>query len=187
MMSAILNPHLINAIVNSLDRLSRLTGKLAGYLCLVMAAVTGLVVLLRYGFNIGSVALQETISYLHAAVFMLGAAYTLQRGAHVRVDIFYRRCSRRSRAWIDSVGAIVFLMPLCVFIASVSWDYMLDSWSVRESSADPGGLPAVFLLKTLIPVMAITLMLQGFAEILRKLAILLETDGTGNENSHDTA
>ena len=187
MLSATLNAN-INAIVGHLDRLSRYTGKLAGYLCLVMAAVTGLVVLLRYGFNIGSIALQETISYLHAAVFMLGAAFTLQRGAHVRVDIFYRRCSRRSRAWIDSVGTIVFLMPLCVFIAWVSWDYMLDSWSIGESSADPGGLPAVFLLKTLIPVMAIALLLQGFAEILRNLAILTEnnsteTDGTDTDGT----
>jgi TRAP-type mannitol/chloroaromatic compound transport system permease small subunit len=173
----------LNAIATNLDRLSQHTGTLAGYLCLVMAAVTGLVVLLRYGFNIGSVALQETISYLHAAVFMLGAAFTLQRGAHVRVDIFYRRCSRRSRAWIDSVGAIVLLMPLCIFIAWVSWDYILDAWSIGESSADPGGLPAVFLLKTLIPVMAIALLLQGFAEILRNLAILTEADATETDGS----
>jgi TRAP-type mannitol/chloroaromatic compound transport system permease small subunit len=164
------------SLVNGLDRVSRATGKLAAYLCLLMAVITGLVVILRYGFNLGSGALQESISYLHAAVFMLGAAVTLQRGAHVRVDIFYRSCSRRHRAWIDSVGAIVFLMPLCVFIAWVSWDYVAESWEIRESSADPGGLPAVFLLKSLIPIMAVTLLLQGFAEVLRNVAILMEND-----------
>jgi TRAP-type mannitol/chloroaromatic compound transport system permease small subunit len=164
------------SLVSDLDRVSRATGKLAAYLCLLMAVVTGLVVILRYGFNLGSGALQESISYLHAAVFMLGAAVTLQRGAHVRVDIFYRSCSRRHRAWIDSVGAIVFLMPLCVFIAWVSWDYVAESWEIRESSADPGGLPAVFLLKSLIPIMAVTLLLQGFAEVLRNVAILMEND-----------
>lgn len=150
-------------------------GRLAAGLCLLMAAVTALVVVLRYGFNIGSVALQETISYLHAAVFMLGAAYTLQRDGHVRVDIFYRRCSRRRRAWIDSVGTIVFLMPLCLFIIGVSWSYVLDAWSVREASPDPDGLPAVFVLKSLIPIMAVTLLLQGLAQILRNLAILTQT------------
>ena len=165
-----------NSLVNGLDRVSRATGKLAAYLCLLMAVVTGLVVILRYGFNLGSGALQESISYLHAAVFMLGAAVTLQRGAHVRVDIFYRSCSRRHRAWIDSVGAIVFLMPLCVFITWASWDYVAESWVIRESSADPGGLPAVFLLKSLIPIMAVTLLLQGFAEVLRNVAILMEND-----------
>lgn len=176
-----------STLVNKLDRLSLATGKLAAYLCLLMAAITGLVVILRYGFNIGSGALQESISYLHAAVFMLGAAFTLQRGAHVRVDIFYRRCSRRRRAWIDSVGAIVLLMPLCVFIAWVSWDYVAQSWAIRESSADPGGLPAVFVLKSLIPVMAVTLLLQGFAEVLRNVAILMEHDPSPGNGHSDGA
>lgn len=176
-----------STLVNKLDHLSLATGKLAAYLCLLMAAITGLVVILRYGFNIGSGALQESISYLHAAVFMLGAAFTLQRGAHVRVDIFYRRCSRRRRAWIDSVGAIVLLMPLCVFIAWVSWDYVAQSWAIRESSADPGGLPAVFVLKSLVPVMAVTLLLQGFAEVLRNVAILMEHDPSPGNGHSDGA
>ena len=144
-------------------------------MCLAMAVAVGLVVVLRYVLDIGSIALQETVTYLHAGIFMLGTALTLQRGAHVRVDIFYRRFSRRTQAWVDSVGAIVFLLPMCVFIAWVSWDYVLRAWFIREASPDPGGLPAVYLLKTLIPLLAGTLIVQGIAEILRNLAILSGT------------
>lgn len=159
-------------VLAGIDRIALITGTVAGYLCLAMAAVTALVVVLRYGFNLGSVALQESINYLHASVFMLGAALTLQRQGHVRVDIFYRRFSTRTRAWIDSIGGIIFLLPLCVFIAWTGWEYVANSWSVLESSADPGGLPAVFLWKSLIPIMAALLLLQGLAEILRNFLIL---------------
>ena len=127
------------AIAQRLDLIARTCGKLAAWLCLLMALATGLVVVLRYGFNLGSQALQESVSYLHAAVFMLGAAYTLQRDAHVRVDIFYRHWSPRTRAWIDCIGSIVLLAPMCVFMFWVSWTYVLNSWAIRESSADPGG------------------------------------------------
>ena len=174
-----------NSVIGSLDRISTVMGKIAAYLCLLMAAVTCLVVVLRYGFNIGSAALQESISYLHAAVFMLGAAFALQRDAHVRVDIFYRRRSRRYRSWVDSIGAIVFLMPVCVFIGWSSWDYVAKSWSIRESSADPGGLPLVFLLKSLIPLMALTLLFQGVAQVLRNLGILMEHEPSCHKGHSD--
>jgi TRAP-type mannitol/chloroaromatic compound transport system permease small subunit len=160
------------AIAQRLDLIARACGRLAAWLCLLMALATGLVVALRYGFKFGSQALQESVNYLHAAVFMLGAAYTLQRDAHVRVDIFYRRWSPRTRAWVDCIGNIVFLAPMCVFIVWVSWTYVSNSWAIRESSADPGGLPAVFLLKSLIPLLSVTLLLQGLAEIMRRLALL---------------
>jgi len=161
-----------SAIVAQLDRLSLWTGRLAAVCCALMAVCTGAIVLMRYGLGSGSVALQEFVSYLHSAVFMLGAAFTLQRQGHVRVDIFYRRFSERTRAWIDSIGAIVFLFPLCVFIAIVSHPYVVDAWSIREASGDPGGLPVVFVWKSLIPLLAVLLLLQGSAEILRNLMIL---------------
>lgn len=167
-----LSPPRSLAFARRLDRVGSACGKLAAWLCLLMAAATGLVVVLRYGFNAGSQALQESVNYLHAAAFMLGAAYTLQCDAHVRVDIFYRRWSPRTRAWIDCIGSIVLLAPMCVFILWISIPYVADAWSIRESSADPGGLPAVFLLKSLIPVLAVTLLLQGLAEILRRLTLL---------------
>ena len=109
-----------------------------------------------------------------AALFLLGAAYALKTGAHVRVDIFYRNFSARTRAWVNSLGGIVFLLPLCAFIIASSWDYVAESWAMRESSPEPGGIPAVFLLKTLLPVAAITLALQGIAEVLRSALYLVE-------------
>jgi TRAP-type mannitol/chloroaromatic compound transport system permease small subunit len=107
---------------------------------------------------------------------MLGAAYALKRGAHVRVDIFYRRFSPRTRAWVDALGGIVFLMPFCLFVLGVSWQFVTESWAIREISSEPGGIPAVYLLKTLIPLMAINLLLQGIAETLRNALVLAETD-----------
>ena len=117
---------------------------------------------------------QEGVTYMHACLFMLGAAYALKSGAHVRVDIFYRNFSPRTRAWVNSVGGIVFLMPLCAFIFFSSWNYVSESWIVRETSPEPGGIPAVFLLKSVIPLMALNLFLQGLAEILRNALVLVE-------------
>jgi TRAP-type mannitol/chloroaromatic compound transport system permease small subunit len=161
-------------LIPAIDRLSLFCGRVAACAVLLMALLTVIVVVLRYALNSGSVALQELTTYLHAVIFMLGAAWTLRRQGHVRVDIIYRRLSARNRAWVDSVGTIVFLLPMCVFIGWISWDYVLASWSVRESSPDPGGLPAVFLLKGLILVLAGSLLLQACAELLRSLHSLMD-------------
>ena len=125
-------------------------------------------------YFINSIAAQESVTYMHGSLFLLGAAYALKSGAHVRVDIFYRGFSARTKAWVNSVGGIVFLLPLCVFILMSSWDYAGESWAMFETSAEPGGIPAVFLLKSLVPLIAITLALQGIAEILRNALILVE-------------
>ena len=162
------------AFVQIVDAFTDLCGRLLSWLVLFMAVLTTCVVVLRYGFDIGSIATQETVTYMHGCVFLLGAAYALKEGAHVRVDIFYRYFSARTRAWVDSLGGIVFLLPLCAFILASSWGYVSESWGMRESSAEPGGIPAVYLLKTLIPLMAINLALQGMAEILRNALVLVE-------------
>jgi TRAP-type mannitol/chloroaromatic compound transport system permease small subunit len=164
----------LHAFVHHIDAFTDHCGRLLAWLILFMAVLTTCVVVLRYGFNIGSIATQEAVTYMHGSVFLLGAAYALKTGAHVRVDIFYRNFSARTRAWINSLGGIVFLFPLCVFILISSADYVSESWSMRETSAEPGGIPAVFLLKTLIPLMAINLALQGLAEILRSALLLIE-------------
>jgi TRAP-type mannitol/chloroaromatic compound transport system permease small subunit len=165
---------LLRAFVQIVDAFTDLCGRLLSWLVLFMAVLTTCVVVLRYGFDIGSIATQETVTYMHGCVFLLGAAYALKEGAHVRVDIFYRYFSARTRAWVDSLGGIVFLLPLCAFILASSWGYVSESWGMRESSAEPGGIPAVFLLKTLIPLMAINLALQGMAEILRHALVLVQ-------------
>ncbi|MEZ5570591.1 MAG: TRAP transporter small permease subunit [Halioglobus sp.] len=164
----------LQACVHYIDAFTERCGRLLSWLLLGMALLTTLVVVLRYGFSIGSILTQELVVYMHGSVFLLGAAYALKTGAHVRVDIFSRQFSARTRAWIESLGGIVFLLPLCVFILVSSWGYASESWAMREASAEPGGIPAVFLLKSLIPLMAINLALQGIAEILRSALVLVE-------------
>ena len=159
-----------------IDSLTERLGRLLAWLIPLMMLGTTSVVVMRYGFGQGMTALQESVSYLHGTVFMLGAAYTLKHGGHVRVDIFYRRFSPRTKAWVDSIGSIVFLLPLCGLILITSWDFTLNSWAIHETSVEPGGLPFVYLLKTLLPLMAINLAMQGFAELLRNAMVLMGSE-----------
>ncbi|MFW2440029.1 MAG: TRAP transporter small permease subunit [Arenicellales bacterium] len=159
-------------IVQIIDRVNDVIGRSIAWFTLVMVLVTFLIVVLRYAFNLGWIAMQESVIYLHALVFMLGAAYTLKQNAHVRVDIFYDKLSDRARAWVDLSGAMLLLVPFCLFIIVISWNYVTLSWSLLEGSRDAGGLPAVFLLKTAIPVMAGLLMLQGVAQALRSILVI---------------
>ncbi|WP_332874153.1 TRAP transporter small permease subunit [Bowmanella yangjiangensis] len=122
------------------------------------------IVLLRYGFNLGWIAMQESAMYLHAAVFMLGCAHTLKADEHVRVDIFYRNWSAKTRAMIDLAGALLLLLPVNIFIFFMSWDYVATSWRLLEDSPEAGGLPLVFLLKSLIPLFCLTMSLQALAQ-----------------------
>lgn len=169
-------PLLIRA-AERLDRFARAAGSLLGWFILAMMLLQCLVVLLRYGFNSGSVALQEAALYLHGAALMLGLAYALYTGGHVRVDVFYRRMGQRARAWVDAVGCILFLLPLCAFILFISWQFTLASWSVREGSGSADGLPGIYLLKSLIPLAATTLALAGLAQLSRALAELMRVEG----------
>jgi len=166
----------IRTIIHLIDAITEHSGRLILWLSLIMMLLVSLIVVLRYVFQIGSVGLQELVVYLHGSAFMLGAAYTLKRGGHVRVDIFYRNYSPRGQAWINSLGGIVFLLPLCAYIGLISVEFVAQSWQIREVSPEPGGIPAVFLLKTLIPLMAINLGLQATAEILRNALVLTTQD-----------
>lgn len=161
-----------NKLLMAVDAITRTTGHALSWLVFLMMFSMCIVVLLRYGFGIGAIALQEAITYMHGLVFMGGAAYALQKGAHVRVDIFYRQFPARRKAIVDLAGTILFLIPVCLYIAWASWDYVAFSWSIREASVESEGLAAVFLLKSLIPLMSALLVLQAFAEILRNIAAL---------------
>ena len=169
--------NVLRACVHYIDIFTDRCGRLLAWLVLAMALLTTIVVVLRYGFNTGSIMAQEAVTYMHGCLFMLGAAYALKSGAHVRVDIFYRNFSERGRAWVNSLGGIVFLMPLCAFIGVSSWSYVTESWAILETSPEPGGIPAVFLLKSLLPLMAVNLFLQGLAETLRSALVLVAEPG----------
>ena len=157
---------------NKVDLSISLLGQAVSWCVPVMALLVLGIVVLRYGFNTGAIAAQESVQYLHATLFMLGAAVTLGADQHVRVDIFYRRFTARQQAWVDAVGHIIFTLPLCGLIGLGSWDYVTDSWSAKEASPEPGGLPLVFLLKTLIPAMGLLLALQALSLIHRSLELL---------------
>ncbi|MBT3622575.1 MAG: TRAP transporter small permease subunit [Gammaproteobacteria bacterium] len=154
-----------------------MTGKAIAWLTLVMVVITCVVVAARYLFNFGSIGLQESVMYMHGTVFMLGIAFTLKEQGHVRVDVLYEKFPPRVKIYIDIAGHLLFLIPFSIFILWTSVEYVSFSWSLRESSGQPGGLPAVYLVKGLIPTMAILLLLQGISEILKGVLLLTPRPG----------
>jgi TRAP-type mannitol/chloroaromatic compound transport system permease small subunit len=162
----------LQAIADTLDQLAETSGRLLAWLTLAMVLTTVTIVVLRYFFNSGSIALQESVSYLHAMVFMLGAAYTLKHDAHVRVDIIYQKLTPRGRAWIDLLGTLLLLFPVCLFMLYSSAGYVASAWAIQEGSREAGGLDGVYLLKTAMPVMAILLLLQGCSMLLRNMLLI---------------
>ena len=151
------------------DAINEGLGRLVSWLSLCMVLVTFCVVVMRYAFDLGWIWLQESVTFMHAALFLLGAAYTLKHQGHVRVDIFFRRFSPRAQAWVDLLGSLLLLLPVCLFIFFSSWGYVANSWGDLEGSREAGGLDGVFLLKTLILLMAVLLMLQGLSMVIRNL------------------
>ncbi len=159
----------MQALIDNIERFIDWSGRTVSWLTLFMVIVTFIVVVLRYVFDIGWIALQESVTYLHALVFLAGASWAMQQEAHVRVDIFYSRFSARTKAWVNLLGSLLLLLPVMVFVVWISWDYVVDSWEVLEGSREAGGLPAVFLLKSLILVMAVMLILQAVVQIARSV------------------
>lgn len=169
-------------IVSYLDQASDALGRVLAFASVAIMLLTFLVVVMRYGFNasqlsfagwgISSIALQETVLYLHAILFMLASAYTLKHNGHVRVDVFYRNFSAKGKAWVDLFGTLLLLFPMCGFILFASLDFVAFSWQISERSAEAEGLPYLYLLKSLIPAMCSLLILQGIIEVLRNLGIL---------------
>ncbi len=160
-----------------LDRFSALLGRASSWLTLLMVLVTFAVVVMRYVFDVGFIWLQESVVWMHACVFMMGAAYTLQLEGHVRVDIFYRDMSEARRAWVDLLGVIVFLLPVCAFLGWAAFDFVAVSWKLHEASRESGGLPypLIPLLKSILLIMPVTLGLQGLSLLLRSVTTLRKT------------
>jgi len=152
-----------------IDSINEYIGKAVSWLTLLMVLIMFAIVLMRYAFNEGSIAIQESVMYMHAMVFMLGAAFTLKRDGHVRVDIFYNKMSERKRSIVNFLGNLFLLLPVCIFIFWSSWDYVLEAWRIKETSREAGGLPWTYILKTSILCMATLLILQAFADTLRNL------------------
>ena len=133
------------------------------WLSLSLVLITALVVVLRYGFGTGSIALQESVMYNHAILFMLGIAYTYQQDQHVRVDVFYGQFSENRKAWVNLLGTLILTLPAMIFIIWSGWDYVAASWRIQESSAEAGGIAYLYLLKSLIIMMAILVISQALS------------------------
>lgn len=177
------SPSSMHRLVHFLDTIAEFTGNTTAWLTGLMVLIVCLLVGLRHLFDIGSIALQESVTYMHAMVFMLGAAYTLKRGGHVRVDIAYRRFSARKRAWVDVLGSLLLTLPLMIFIGWSSWEFVQESWRINEGSTDSGGLGGVYLLKSLLPLMAVSVSVQAIAELLRSLLVLMNVTPAAEDAS----
>jgi TRAP-type mannitol/chloroaromatic compound transport system permease small subunit len=157
-----------------IDRITAAVGRAVTWCLLAMVVVQVAVVLMRYVLGLGSLWLSEAVVYAHAALFMGAAAWTLQQGGHVRVDIFYAGASPRARALVDLLGALLLLLPFVGVLAWFSLPYVARSWAILERSRESSGLPLVFLLKTLIPAFALLLGLQGIAQAARAWLVLMD-------------
>jgi TRAP-type mannitol/chloroaromatic compound transport system permease small subunit len=167
-----MNAARIISLAAIIDRFNTAVGRAASWCALAIVLLGFAVVLMRYVLGVGSIWLQETIIYAHAALFLLAAAWTLKEGGHVRVDLFYATASSRVKAWIDLLGVLLLLLPFCVAVVWFSVPYVMRSWAIFEGSRESSGLPLVYLLKTLIPVFAVLLALQGIAMAIRALITL---------------
>lgn len=146
---------------------ARASGRAVMWLALAMALVQFGVVILRYVFGVNSIFMQESIIYMHGAVFLVAAGYALLTDDHVRVDIFYRGASPKRKALVDFVGTYVFLFPVILVALWTASEYVGHSWAVREGSAEQSGIEGVYLLKALIPAFAVLLAMAGFANATR--------------------
>ena len=161
------------AIADRIDRLNAAIGRTAAWAALFIVVVQFAVVVLRYAFDQGSIWLTEAIVYGHGTLIMLAAAWTLLAGGHVRVDVLYTDASPRTRAWVDLLGALLLLLPFMLVLAWFALPYVERSWSILERSRETSGIPAVFLLKTLVPLFALLMALQGVSQAIRAAHLLL--------------
>ncbi len=162
----------VERFASAIERVIAAIGLAAAWCCLYVVIVEFAVVVMRYALGIGSIKLQESVIYAHAGLFMLAAAWTLQVDGHVRVDIIYAQASPRTRALIDLIGALVFLLPFAAVLVLLSVPYVQRSWAILERSRETSGLPFVYLLKTLIPPFAVLMGLQGVVQAIRAALVL---------------
>lgn len=150
-------------LANAIDQMNRAVASVIRWLALIMVLVQFCIVIGRYVFGFNSIAAQESVLYMHAALFMLGAGFTLLVDKHVRVDVFYAKVSDVARRRIDIFGHLFLLIPSMTALLYWSWPSVRNSWKILEGPISVGGIEAVFLLKSLIPAFCILILLQSLA------------------------
>ena len=178
------NLHNLALAITLIDQVNALIAKIVVWLLGAAAILIALLVILRTSISWNSIALQELGLYFHAAVLMLLMPFALKTGAHVRVDIFYQRFSRKSRAWVDATTILMLVIPFACFLIVIGWQPAAQSWKVLEGSNHTGGIPAVFLLKTLAPLTGALLFLQGLSQVFKAYLQITNTDTTRTSHSH---
>ncbi len=155
-----------------IHRINDAIGMTVAWLALFLVLVQFLLVIMRYVFGLGSVLMQESLLYAHGTLYMLAAGYTLRLNGHVRVDVFYRAASARWKAAVDLTGVVFLLVPVCIAIWIGAWPYVSQSWRILEGSRETSGIPAVFLLKSVILVFVVLVLLQGLSMAIRSALVL---------------
>lgn len=173
--------HLLDKFSGIIDKVSDKIGYIVGWLTTLMVLIVFYDTVMRYVFRKGNVALQELEWHLFAVVFLVGAAYTLKEGGHVRVDIIFINLSKKAKAWIDFIGMFIFLIPFAVMVILSTKGFIMNSWAVREVSPDPGGLPARYILKAMIPLGFSLLIVQGLSEACKNFLIIMGYKGQEDE------
>lgn len=172
---------ILRLYIKLVDGLNEYIGIFVSWLTTFMVLVVFYDTVMRYAFKKGNVAIQELEWHIFAVVFLIGAAYALKNGSHVRVDIIYTRLSAKTKAWIDLLGSIFFLIPFAVMVIYSTQNFIANSWAVRELSPDPGGLPGRYILKAMIPTGFALLILQGTSQIFKNILVALGIDEGGPE------
>lgn len=176
----------LKAVVSAIDRLNERVGRAVSWLVIAMVFTTFTVAVLRYGFNVGWVWMQESYVWMHGIIFMVAVGYTFLHDGHVRIDIVYASLNIRGRALINLLGVIFLLLPSLAVICWGTLPYVLLSWQRLETSREAGGLPGLFLWKTSMLIFIILLGLQGIALAIRSYMVL-RGDETWKLDSQDTA
>lgn len=164
---------LVVNIENRIDELNQAVGKATSWLTVILVGIIIFDVFMRYAFAITSAASFELEWHLFAAIFLLAAGWTFQQDRHVRVDVFYNRFSPKTKAWVNGLGSLVLLMPLCYIGVTEGAQFAYNAYVLGETSPDPGGLPARFVIKSAIPLGFLLLGLQGVGEILKSFCTIL--------------
>lgn len=175
-------PSILSSFSARIDQINQVLFRFVSWLTLAMVVLTLVIVVLRYGFDMGWIAMQESVLYLHSLVFLVGAAHTLKVNEHVRVDIFYRRFSSQNKAKVDLFGAVFLSLPVNLFILAICWRYVQDSWRLLEGSGQSGGLPFVFVLKSFLLLFAIIMALQSVSQAIASYCVLFTKRAKNSEH-----
>ena len=164
----------LKKVSQKIDAFTEIVGLVVAWLTTALVLNVFYDVIMRYVFHHGNIAIQELEWHIFSVIFLIGAAYTLKHDGHVRVDILYTKFSRKQKAWVDLICTFVFLIPFCIIVIYASISFVQFSWSVREVSPDPGGLPGRYILKSMIPLGFVLLIIQGLSEAIKNFFVIVD-------------